>query len=117
MIEPCVALICRFKILIMSHRRLIDYAVTTLRGGKMVLRQKGDGHPSPQGKSIGGYSLWIGWTVTREGWALARPHISHSQNQETSLTIHAQKGSLGSQREEMLRDALLTGLFSRIHLS
>ena len=24
---------------------------------------------------------------------------------------------LGSQREEMLRDALLTGLFSRIHLS
>ena len=59
----------------------------------MVLRQKGDGHPSPQGKSIGGYSLWIGWTITREGWALARPHISHSQNQETSLTTHAQKSS------------------------
>lgn len=58
MIEPCVALICRFKTLRMSHRRLIDYAVTTLRGGKMVLRQEGDGHPSPQGKSIGGYFLW-----------------------------------------------------------
>jgi hypothetical protein len=48
MIEPCVALIFRFKMLIMSHRRLIDYAVTTLRGGKMVLRQEGDGHPLPR---------------------------------------------------------------------
>lgn len=94
MIEPYVALICRFKTLRMSHRRLIDYAVTTLKGGKMVLRQEGDGHPSPQGKSIGGYFLWMGRTVKREGWALARPHISHSQNQETSPTIHAQKGSL-----------------------
>ena len=35
-----------------------------------------------------------GRTVKREGWALARPHISHSQNQETFPTIHAQKGSL-----------------------
>ena len=33
-------------------------------------------------------------TVKTGGWALPKPHISHSQSQETSPTTHVQKGSL-----------------------
>ena len=32
--------------------------------------------------------------IKRGGWALPRPHISHSWSQETSLTTRVQKGSL-----------------------
>ena len=50
------------------------------------------------------------------GWTLHRPHISGSQSQETSLTIHVQKSFLGGQMGVMSRDVLPRRLFSRIYL-
>ena len=47
---------------------------------------------------------------------LQRPHISHSQNQETSLTMYAQKRLLGGQWEIMSRNVLPRSLFGCIHL-
>ena len=58
-------------------------------------------HPSqPRVKRLESHSLWTklqvenSKTIKRGDWALPRPHISHSPSQETSLTTHAQKGSL-----------------------
>ena len=50
------------------------------------------------------------------GWTLHRPHISCSQSQETSLTLHLQKRFLEGQRGVMSRDVLPRHLFGRTHL-
>ena len=55
------------------------------------------------------------WTMKGEVWALPRPHIFHSQSQETSPTTHVQESSL--QRGVMLTNARVpTGLLGWIHL-
>ena len=46
--------------------------------------------PHPQSKAIGD-SFPVDWNSV---WALPRPHISHSQSWQTSLTAHTQKSSL-----------------------
>ena len=54
----------------------------------------------PRVKWLEIHSLWIkapgenNRTIKRGGGTLPRPHISHSRSQKTSLTKHAQKGSL-----------------------
>ena len=45
-------------------------------------------------------------TINGGGWALLRSHISHCRSQETSLTKHAQKGSLEVKRWVKPRDVL-----------
>ena len=44
-------------------------------------------------------------------WVLPRPHISHSQSQETSSTIHTQKSALDVQGRMMLTNARLPWSF------
>ena len=63
---------------------------------------RGKCHPRVKWLEI--HSLWTkapgenNRTIKRGGGTLPRPHISHSWSQKTSLTTHAQKGSLKVQR-------------------
>ena len=63
---------------------------------------RGKCHPRVKWLEI--HSLWTkapgenNRTIKRGGGTLPRPHISHSRSQKTSLTTHAQKGSLKVQR-------------------
>ena len=78
--------------------------------------------PPPKVKWLELHSLWTETPRGEEqdnkgeGWALPRPHISHSPNQESSPTTHGQKCSLQLKWGTMSRDALLTCFFSRIRL-
>ena len=79
--------------------------------------------PHPRVKQLEIHSLWTeklqdenSKTIKGGGWALPRPHISHSQSQETSLITHAQKILLGGQRGLMSRDVPLRHLLGKIHL-
>ena len=73
----------------------------------------------PRVKQLEIHSLWTeklqdenSKTIKGGGWALPRPHISHSQSQETSLTthVHVWKGSLEVKGE------LPTNLSGRLNL-
>jgi len=73
-------------------------------------------HPLPRVKQLEIHPLVTETPRGEGGWTLHRPHISHSQSQETSLTTQAQKRLLGGQRGVMTRDVLPRCLFGRIHL-
>ena len=83
-------------------REQVDAPIPTPR--LLLIQGKAIGDSSPGSKLQDGNRK-----IKGGGRALTRPRISHSRCQETSLTTHAQKGSLlGGQKRVMSRAVLPT---------